>query len=67
MRSPPGITALIALGILDCLQEQGILRPLSEMEHNSAEYVHALVEALRCGTLLESSLCPVIYLLFLSP
>ncbi|KAK7059070.1 hypothetical protein VNI00_001694 [Paramarasmius palmivorus] len=42
-----GITALIALGILESAQEQGIIRPLSEMGHNSAEYLHILVEALR--------------------
>jgi hypothetical protein len=28
------------------------------MQHNSPEYVHALVEALRCGTLAEPLLCP---------
>ncbi|KAF5384853.1 hypothetical protein D9615_001503 [Tricholomella constricta] len=42
-----GITALIALGILESLQEQGISKPLDQMEHNSAEYLHTLVEALR--------------------
>ncbi|KAG7450642.1 gamma-glutamyltranspeptidase [Guyanagaster necrorhizus] len=42
-----GLTALIALGILESLQEQGIIKPLSEMEHNSPEYLHVLVEALR--------------------
>ncbi|KAF5374840.1 hypothetical protein D9758_000394 [Tetrapyrgos nigripes] len=42
-----GITALIALGILESLQEQGIIKPLSEMEHNSPEYLHILVETLR--------------------
>ncbi|KAI3622224.1 lincomycin-condensing protein lmba [Moniliophthora roreri] len=42
-----GITALIALGILESAQEQGIIGSLSEMEHNSAEYLHILVEALR--------------------
>ncbi|KAF8832248.1 hypothetical protein HHX47_DHR1001623 [Lentinula edodes] len=41
------ITALIALGILESLQEQRIVRPLLDMEHNSAEYLHALVEAMR--------------------
>ena len=43
----PGITALIALGILESAQEQEIIKPLSELEHNSAEYLHVLVEALR--------------------
>ncbi|GLB36126.1 putative gamma-glutamyltranspeptidase [Lyophyllum shimeji] len=42
-----GITALIALGILESVQEQGISKPLNEMEHNSAEYLHTLIEALR--------------------
>ncbi|KAF8739348.1 hypothetical protein AX14_009919 [Amanita brunnescens Koide BX004] len=42
-----GITALIALGILDSLQEQGIVKPLLDMEHNSPEYLHILIEALR--------------------
>ncbi|KAJ3721524.1 gamma-glutamyltranspeptidase [Lentinula raphanica] len=42
-----GITALIALGILENLQEQEIIKPLLEMEHNSAEYLHVLVEAMR--------------------
>ncbi|KAK7468773.1 hypothetical protein VKT23_003274 [Stygiomarasmius scandens] len=42
-----GITALIALGILESLQEQGKIKPLSEMQHNSPEYLHVLVEALR--------------------
>ncbi|KAJ7630819.1 gamma-glutamyltranspeptidase [Roridomyces roridus] len=42
-----GLTALIALGILESLQEQGIIKPLLEMEHNSPEYLHVLIEALR--------------------
>ncbi|KAJ6519705.1 gamma-glutamyltranspeptidase [Mycena sanguinolenta] len=42
-----GLTALIALGILENLQEQGTIKPLLEMEHNSAEYLHVLIEALR--------------------
>lgn len=43
----PGITALLALGIIDSIQELGITKPLLEMEHNSAEYLHLLVESLR--------------------
>ena len=43
----PGLTALIALGILDNLEKQGKIKSLLEMEHNSAEYLHALVETLR--------------------
>ncbi|OCH96216.1 gamma-glutamyltranspeptidase [Obba rivulosa] len=42
-----GITALLALGILDNMEDQNKIRSLLEMEHNSAEYLHALVEALR--------------------
>ena len=42
-----GITALLALGILDQIQEQGITKRLLDMEHNSPEYLHLLVEALR--------------------
>ncbi|KAF8269311.1 gamma-glutamyltranspeptidase [Lactarius quietus] len=42
-----GITALIALGILESIQEQGLVGDLLKMDHNSAEYLHALVEALR--------------------
>jgi gamma-glutamyltranspeptidase len=37
----------MALGILEVAQEEGIIRPLLEMEHNSAEYLHAIIEALR--------------------
>ncbi|KAK1233029.1 hypothetical protein PQX77_003832 [Marasmius sp. AFHP31] len=48
-----GITALIALGILESAQEQGIIKPLSELVHNSAEYLHVLVETL--SALLSSS------------
>ncbi|TBU63637.1 gamma-glutamyltranspeptidase [Dichomitus squalens] len=42
-----GLTALIALGILDNAMEQGKVRSLLEMEHNSAEYLHVLVETMR--------------------
>lgn len=42
-----GITALLALGILEQIQEQGLAKPLLEMEHNSPEYLHTLIEALR--------------------
>ncbi|RIB23872.1 lincomycin-condensing protein lmbA [Gigaspora rosea] len=42
-----GITALIALGIIQSLQESGKIRNLSEMEHNSAEYLHVIIESLR--------------------
>lgn len=42
-----GLTALIALGILDELQSSGAIPDLAKMEHNSAEYLHVLIEALR--------------------
>lgn len=42
-----GITALLALGILENMQEQGTCKPLLELEHNSPQYLHALIEALR--------------------
>ncbi|KAG5637548.1 hypothetical protein H0H81_004179 [Sphagnurus paluster] len=42
-----GLTALLALGILEQMQEQGLCRELAEMEHNSPEYLHTLIEALR--------------------
>ncbi|KAI0034261.1 gamma-glutamyltranspeptidase [Vararia minispora EC-137] len=42
-----GLTALVALGILEQMQEQGKIRDLLAMEYNSPEYLHALVEALR--------------------
>ncbi|KAJ7786191.1 gamma-glutamyltranspeptidase [Mycena metata] len=40
-----GLTALIALGILENFQEQGNL--LLDMDHNSPEYLHVMIEALR--------------------
>ncbi|KAI9028698.1 gamma-glutamyltranspeptidase [Hyaloraphidium curvatum] len=42
-----GIAALIALGILDQLEKSGRIRPLMEMQVNSAEYMHAVLEALK--------------------
>ncbi|KAF8607849.1 gamma-glutamyltranspeptidase [Ceratobasidium sp. AG-I] len=42
-----GITALMALGILEAAQEIGKIKSLLEMEHNSVEYLHSLIEALR--------------------
>lgn len=42
-----GITALLALGILEQIQAQGKVNSLLELEHNSAEYLHTLIEALR--------------------
>ncbi|KZP02058.1 hypothetical protein FIBSPDRAFT_809037, partial [Athelia psychrophila] len=42
-----GITALLALGILENMQDQGKIKSLLETDHNSVEYLHALVEAMR--------------------
>ncbi|CAG8557837.1 8423_t:CDS:2 [Cetraspora pellucida] len=42
-----GITVLMALGIIKSLQESGKIRDLSEMAHNSAEYLHVVIESLR--------------------
>lgn len=41
-----GITALIALGIIEALEESGAV-DFSKIEHNSATYVHIVSEALR--------------------
>lgn len=37
----------MALGLLEQMQEQGLIPPLLELPHNSPEYLHALIEALR--------------------
>lgn len=37
----------MALGVLEALQKDGKVRPLAEVEHNSAEYLHAVIEVLR--------------------
>ncbi|KAI9461806.1 gamma-glutamyltranspeptidase [Boletus coccyginus] len=42
-----GITALLALGILEQIQAQAKTKSLLELEHNSAEYLHTLIEAMR--------------------
>ncbi|CAG8453788.1 11877_t:CDS:10 [Diversispora eburnea] len=42
-----GITALMTLGILESLQESGKIKDLSKMQHNSVEYLHAIIESLR--------------------
>lgn len=42
-----GIVALMALGILEELEKTGKIRKFAEEEHNSTEYIHALIEALR--------------------
>ncbi|KAF8335010.1 gamma-glutamyltranspeptidase [Cantharellus anzutake] len=42
-----GLTALMTLGILEALENLGRIAPILSMEHNSAEYAHAIIEALR--------------------
>ena len=42
-----GLTALLALGILDEMEKEGKITDLLKLEHNSVEYLHALIEALR--------------------
>jgi gamma-glutamyltranspeptidase/glutathione hydrolase len=42
-----GIVALMALGILEELQRAGKLKSLGENDHNSADYLHAVIESLR--------------------
>ncbi|KAG1469931.1 hypothetical protein G6F56_002975 [Rhizopus delemar] len=41
-----GITALIALGIIEALEEEGLV-DFKILNHNSAEYIHIISEALR--------------------
>lgn len=45
---------MVALGILEQIQIQGKIPSLLELEHNSAEYLHALIEALRCVLVIKS-------------
>lgn len=42
-----GIVALMALGILEELEKTKKIRTFTEKDHNCAEYLHALIEALR--------------------
>ncbi|KAI9694806.1 MAG: hypothetical protein M1822_000422 [Bathelium mastoideum] len=42
-----GIVALMALGMLEQLEKTGKIRKFSEKDHNSAEYLHAIIETLR--------------------
>lgn len=42
-----GLTALIALGIIDALQDSGAVPDLSTLQHNGAEYLHVIIETLR--------------------
>lgn len=42
-----GIVALMALGILEELERTGKIVPFTEAQHNSVEYLHAIIESLR--------------------
>ncbi|KAJ5211450.1 Gamma-glutamyltranspeptidase [Penicillium cinerascens] len=42
-----GIVALMALGIMEELERSGKIPRFSEAQHNSAEYLHAVIESLR--------------------
>ncbi|KAJ2798441.1 hypothetical protein H4R20_004822 [Coemansia guatemalensis] len=42
-----GLAALIALGIIDTLEKERLVRPIDQMDHNSSEYLHLIIEALR--------------------
>ncbi|KKA18424.1 Gamma-glutamyltransferase [Rasamsonia emersonii CBS 393.64] len=42
-----GIVALMALGIMQQLARTGRIRPFSRADHNSVEYLHAVIESLR--------------------
>ncbi|KAJ2375069.1 hypothetical protein IW150_002747, partial [Coemansia sp. RSA 2607] len=42
-----GLAALMALGIVGALENSGIVPPIDSMVHNSAEYIHMVIEVLR--------------------
>jgi len=42
-----GIVALMALGMLEILESQGKISRFTKKDHNTAEYLHAVVEVLR--------------------
>lgn len=44
-----GIVALMALGILQALEEQGRIPTFAPADFNTAPYLHAIIEALRLG------------------
>ena len=44
-----GMVALMALGILQELEKTEVIRTFTEKDHNSTEYLHAVIEALRIG------------------
>ncbi|KAH9812790.1 nucleophile aminohydrolase [Melampsora americana] len=41
-----GLTALMALGILECLEESGMV-DMGKIQHNSVEWLHTLIECMR--------------------
>lgn len=42
-----GLVALLALGILEALEESGTIPSFTPDHHNTAEYLHAVIESLR--------------------
>ncbi|KAG7562027.1 hypothetical protein FFLO_02499 [Filobasidium floriforme] len=42
-----GLTALVALGIIEGLEASGKLDDILKLEHNSVDYLHILIESLR--------------------
>lgn len=42
-----GIVALMALGIIEALESSGTIPAFTPEQHNSAEYLHAVIESLR--------------------
>ena len=42
-----GLVALIALGILEELEKMGAIKKFSRQEHNTVDYLHAIIESLR--------------------
>ncbi|KAF3913363.1 Gamma-glutamyltranspeptidase [Dactylellina cionopaga] len=42
-----GIVALMALGILEALEKSKVIPPIEELGHNTAQYLHCIVEVLR--------------------
>lgn len=44
-----GFVALQALGLIRSLEAQNLISPLSSYQHNSAEYLHILIEMLKIG------------------
>ncbi|EPS39402.1 hypothetical protein H072_6812 [Dactylellina haptotyla CBS 200.50] len=42
-----GIVALMALGIIEALEKSKVIPPIEQMVHNSSQYLHCIIEALR--------------------